>query len=63
MQVDNEGICWEMDIVENVVSVLGACHEKGVPVFISQHHNTDPGTETHSCVRDGSNRCSRGPKN
>ena len=37
MQVDNEGMCREMDIVEKIVSVMGACHEKGVPVFISQH--------------------------
>ena len=49
MQVDNEGMCREMDIVEKVVSVIGACHEKGVPVFISQHHDTDP--DSFMCKR------------
>ena len=49
MQVDNEGMCREMDIVEKVVSVIGTCHEKGVPVFISQHHDTDP--DSFMCKR------------
>lgn len=38
-----------MDIVEKVVSVMGACHEEGVPVFISQHHDTDP--DSFMCKR------------
>ena len=37
IQVDNEGMCREMDIVEKVVSVISACHKEGSP---SVHHST-----------------------
>ena len=41
MQVCFEEVSRKMNIIDNVVSVIKACHEEGVPVFFTQHHDPD----------------------
>ena len=42
MQLRFERVSRKMNIVENVVSVIQACHKKGIPVFFTQHNDSDP---------------------
>ena len=41
MQEKFERTSRDMNIVENVVSVVQACHRKNVPVFFTQHHDPE----------------------
>ena len=42
LQVRFEEMSRDMNIIGNVVSLMKACHQKGVPVFITQHNDPDP---------------------
>ena len=42
MQIRFEGMSRKMNIIENVVSVIQACHKQGIPVFFTQHNDPDP---------------------
>ena len=42
MQGRFEGMSRDMNIIGNVVSVIGTCHAKSIPVFITQHNDPDP---------------------
>ena len=42
MQLRFEGMSRKMNIIENVVSVIQACHKKGIPVFFTQQNDPDP---------------------
>ena len=39
MQGRFEEMSRKMNIIDNVVSVIEACHKEGVPVFFTQHHD------------------------
>ena len=42
MQLRFEGVSRKTNIIENVVSVIQACHKQGIPVFCTQHNDPDP---------------------
>ena len=47
MQIRFKHVAQNMNIVGNIVEVMKACHDRSIPVFITQHHDPDPTTVTY----------------